>query len=78
MNNKRFQERTAKENLEIDVCDECGKEYQPVVWWQKHCSDRCRQIAYRKRNPKISPALLKDIEGLKKDNAAMKKKLRMK
>jgi len=78
MNKKRFIERTQKKDLEIDNCDECGKEYQPNVWWQKHCGSSCRLIAYRKRNPSITPAILETIEEIKKDNIAIKAKLGIK
>lgn len=73
MNSKRFIERTPKKDLEKDLCDECGKEYQPVIWWQKHCEDSCRLLAYRKRNPRISPALLKDIETMEERIKALEK-----
>lgn len=77
MDKKRFIERTPKKDLELDTCDECGKVYQPKIWWQKNCEDKCRLVAYRRRNPRITPAILKDIENMKKDNVAMKEKLGM-
>ena len=77
MDNKRFIERTAKEDLQEDACETCEEIYQPVVWWQKNCSAKCRQIAYRKRNPRITPELMKDIQALKEDNLKMKEKLQM-
>ena len=66
MNKERFINRTPKDELEIDTCDECGKEYQPQVWWQKYCKPSCGLAAHRKRNPRISPALMDDIKEIKK------------
>ena len=40
------------ETKETRICEQCGKEYtpkQPRVYWQKFCSNACKQKAKRAR-----------------------------
>ena len=74
MDNKRNEGSAGRERR---ACAFCGHKFAPTVEWQKYCLPACRMAAFRRRHPKISPEILRDIAELKKDNAAMKKILNL-
>jgi hypothetical protein len=36
---------------DVRICQGCGGHFRPKRQWQKQCSPRCRQRAYKERNP---------------------------
>lgn len=49
-------------------CNRCAEEFEPVRYWQKYCSVKCRYDAWDENNPRVRrPAVTPDPKTLTND-----------